>query len=287
MVTSVPRHAYPTDEVPDTLDALSETADWILEEFPDSPVLRPQALSTALTLAQQHCALDPRAVRFEAWQAWVTGMRTGSALFAAATAPEGTRVTCRIKERERTLPATGIESHLNAGTWVTSFYLAMICRDNDRLRRLAEVPVSFLRQAGALFDEYVYDWAEALRSFWLGRQDVGDQLVAAVDGTAPEARHLADADLMSHILRPPLLMLYRILRRDPDEFGKTRTDALRLHKEYWTADEGRATSADGLVALGPLALTCLARDQGLPVNVESEYLPKALLEYSWSGEIEY
>lgn len=36
MVTSVPRHAYPTDEVPDTLDALSETADWILEEFPDS-----------------------------------------------------------------------------------------------------------------------------------------------------------------------------------------------------------------------------------------------------------
>ncbi|MFC4328174.1 hypothetical protein ACFPC0_10060 [Streptomyces andamanensis] len=26
------------------------------------------------------------------------------------------------------------------------------------------------------------------QSFWLGRQDVGDKLVAAVDGTAPEAR---------------------------------------------------------------------------------------------------
>jgi hypothetical protein len=107
--------------VPDTLDALGETADWILDEFPDSPVLRPQALSTALTLAQQHCALDPRAVKFETWQAWVTAMQTGSALFAAATAPKGTSVTCRIKERERVLPATGMESHVNAGAWVTAF----------------------------------------------------------------------------------------------------------------------------------------------------------------------
>jgi hypothetical protein len=273
--------------VPDTLDALGETADWILDEFPDSPVLRPQALSTALTLAQQHCALDPRAVKFETWQAWVTAMQTGSALFAAATAPEGTSVTCRIKERERVLPATGMESHLNAGAWVTAFYLAMICRDNDRLRRLADVPVSLLRESGAVFDEYIYSWVEALQSFWLGRQDVGDKLVAAVDGTSPEARRHADAGLMSKILYPPTLMLYRILRRDSAEFGKALADALLWHKEYWTADEERATSADGLVALGPLALACLARDQGITVEVESEYLPKALLEYSWIGEIDY
>jgi hypothetical protein len=177
-----------------------------------------------------HCALDPRAVKFETWQAWVTAMQTGSALFAAATAPEGTSVTCRIKERERVLPATGMESHLNAGAWVTAFYLAMICRDNDRLRRLAGVPVSLLRESGAVFDEYIYSWVEALQSFWLGRQDVGDKLVAAVDGTSPEARRHADAGLMSKILYPPTLMLYRILRRDSAEFGKALADALRRHR---------------------------------------------------------
>jgi Fe-S-cluster formation regulator IscX/YfhJ len=283
----IDRHEYPTDEVPDTLDALTETTDWILDEFAGSPVLRPQALSTTLALAQQHCAVDPQAVRFETWEAWVTSMQTGSALFAAATAPEGTHVTCRIGKREHILPATGPESHLNAGTWVTSFYLAMICRDNDRLRRLAEVPVSLLRDSGAVFDAYIYSWVETLQSFWLGRQDVGDKLVAAVDATSPEALRYTDADLVSKILYPPMILLYRIIRRDAVEFDKALVDALRQYKAYWTADEDRATSADGLVALGPLAMACLARDQGITVDVESEYLPKALLEYAWIGEITY
>ncbi|MFI2430729.1 immunity 49 family protein [Streptomyces sp. NPDC018693] len=149
MVTTVPRHEYATDDVPDTLGTLDETAAWILGEFPTSPVLRPQALSS------------------------------------------------------------------------------------DRLRQLAEVPVSLLRASGAMFDEYIYSWVETLQSFWLGRQDVGEKLVAAVDGTAP--------------------------------------DALRAHKAYWTTDEDRATRADGLIALGPLAMACLARDQGITVDVESEY----------------
>ncbi|MEU0112119.1 immunity 49 family protein [Streptomyces sp. NPDC006251] len=84
-----------------------------------------------------------------------------------------------------------------------------------------------------------------------------------------------------------MMLLYRVIRRDPAEFNKALTDALRWHKAYWTADLDRATSADGLVALGPLAMACLARDQGITVEVESEYLPKALLGYAWFGEIEY
>lgn len=287
MTTTVPRHEYPTDDVPDTLDVLGETANWILDEFTDSPVLRPQALSSTLVLAMQRCALDPQAVKFETWEAWVTAMQTGSALFAAATAPAGTRVICRIKEQERTLPATGPESHLNAGTWVTSFYLAMICRNNDGLRRLAGVPVPLLRDSGAVFDEYMYSWVEALQSSWLGRQDVGDKLTAAFDGSAPEALQYADADLTSDILYPPMAMFFRAICRDSTKFDQALSDALRWHKDYWTVNEYRATSIDGLVAVGPLAMACLARDLGITVDIESEYLPKALLEYAWIGEIDY
>ncbi|MFB9464307.1 immunity 49 family protein [Streptomyces cinereospinus] len=267
---------------------LDETAVWVLGELgePDG-VGRAQALSTTLTLAKSHCAIDPEAVKFETWEAWVTAMQTGSALFAAASAAEGNTVTVRIKEQERTLPALRPESPLNAGAWVTSFYLAMICRENERLTMLAQVPVSLLRDSGAVFDEYVYSWVEALQSFWSGRQDVGDKLVAAVDGAGPQAVRYADADLVSKIMYPSMMLLYRAIRRDPSEFNKALADALRAHKAYWTADEDRALSSDGLVALGPLAMACLARDQGIPVEVESNYLPKALLDYSWAGEIEY
>ncbi|CAM5540733.1 hypothetical protein GCM10010329_28030 [Streptomyces spiroverticillatus] len=40
------------------------------------------------------------------------------------------------------------------------------------------------------------------------------------------------------------------------------------------------------MALGPLALACMAHDNGFPVAVNSEYLPKGLLEFGWVGEVD-
>lgn len=39
-------------------------------------------------------------------------------------------------------------------------------------------------------------------------------------------------------------------------------------------------------ALGPLAIACMARDAGMPIEVQSEYLPKELLEFGWVGEVD-
>ncbi|MET9819971.1 immunity 49 family protein [Streptomyces sp. NPDC006355] len=70
----------------------------------------------------------------------------------------------------------------------------------------------------------------------------------------------------------------------PEQFNAALVDALTWHKEYWTANEARSLSGEGLVALGPLAIACMAHDADMPVEVESEYLPRALLRRSWVGE---
>ncbi|WP_329834020.1 immunity 49 family protein [Streptomyces sp. BE133] len=266
---------------------LQENANWVLAGL-DKPkgVRRAQALNMTLVLASSRCATDPEAAQFETWEAWVTAMQTGSALFAAATAPEGGSVTVRIKEREMILPAIGPEFCAHAGAWVTTFYLALICRENERLEKLAQVPVSLLRATGAVFDEYIYSWVETLQSFWLGRQDVHDKLLATAGGTDPEAARCADTELTSRFLDPPVALFHRYLRRDHEEFTIALADVLRWHKEYWTTTEDRAVSSDALVALGPLAIACLAHDAGFPIEVESEYLPTALLEFAWAGEID-
>ncbi|MGW0842234.1 immunity 49 family protein [Streptomyces sp. NPDC002787] len=293
MVTRIPRHGYPPSINPDTdidtaagVAALAETVEWILERIERSELARGEALSTALTLAEARCEVDPDAENFETWEAWVTAMQMGSAWFTMATAPEGGTVTCRIKEKERNLPPTGPQPHVNASSWVTAFYLALICRENDRLSELARVPISLLRESGATFDEYVYSWVETLQRFWLGQDGVGDHLVAAVDGTGPDSARWADQDYMSSILSPPIILFYRYLREDHEKFNEALVDALRWHKEYWTADDDRAINSDGLVAFGPLAIACLAHDKGFPIEVESEYLPKALLTFAWRGEID-
>jgi hypothetical protein len=266
--------------------SLAESVEGLLERLEESDMARRRALDTTLIFARTRCKIDPDAELFETWEAWVTAMQLGSARFTAATAPVGSTVTCRIQEKERHLPATGPQPYVHAGAWINAFFLALICRENERLGELARVPVSLLRESGAMFDEYIYAWVEALQGFWLGRDDVGAKLVAAVDGTGPDSARFADQDLMSSILYPPIILFYRYLRGDHEQFNEALVDALRWHKVYWSADDDRAINSDGLVALGPLAIACLARDQGFPIEVESEYLPKALLEYAWIGEID-
>lgn len=285
MVASIPRHDYPVVGMADGIAVLDETASWVLERLEQSDIARSQALNAMLTLAKSRCARDPQVTKFATWEAWVTAMQVGSALFAAATTTED-GVSCRIREETMNLPATGPQTHVNAGTWITSFHLAVICREKERLAELAQVPVSFLRESGAVFDEYIYAWVETLQSFWFSREDTWDKLVTAVDGTSPEATQYADSELMLKILYPPIILFYRYLSRDAGQFGEALTDALKWHKEYWSADEDRSTNSDGLVALGTLAIACLARDAGMPIEVESEYLPKELLEFGWVGEID-
>jgi hypothetical protein len=282
----IDRHGFRTDDdAAELIAPVVESVEVVLAHLETSEDDRYDALPLTLTLAKWRCLTDPRAAEFPSWEAWVTAMQVGSALFASGTAEQGP-VPCRIGSRGevRQLPATGPQDHLHAGNWLTSFYLAVICRENDRVDRLAQVPVSFLRASGAEFDEYVYAWVETLQHLWFGRQAIWDTLVTAVDGTDPQQARIADPELMLKILHPPLDLFQRYLRRKPEQFNAALADALNRHKEYWTANEARSLSGEGLVALAPLALACMAHDAGMPIEVESEYLPRALLKRSWVGE---
>ncbi|MFB7596060.1 immunity 49 family protein [Streptomyces sp. NPDC056160] len=288
MVQRVPRHDFPVVDVRQDMASMVASTNRVIDRLERSEMSRARALEVTLTVAKSLCAEDPDVGKFATWEAWITAMQVGSALFTSATASAGP-VACRIgvDGEVRNLPATGPQFYLNAGSWVTSWYLATICRENSRLEQLARVPVSFLRQSGAEFDEYMYDWVEALQNFWQGRAEVmWDKVVAAVNKTDPDVAHIADRDLLLKILYPPLELFHLYQRREVERFNETLANSLTWHKEYWTASEERAQSTDGLVALAPLALACMARDADFPIDVESEYLPKELLQFGWVGEVE-
>ena len=76
-----------------------------------------------------------------------------------------------------------------------------------------------------------------------------------------------------------------LMRSDHErEFNEALAQALEQHKAYYTADSKLADDPRGFVALAPLALACIAKDSGLNVDVESDYMPKHLLLGSWVGE---
>lgn len=285
MVTSVPRPDYPTAALSAAIAVMEQSVNASLAEVDTSDDAREAALRTSLNIARMRCVPDPAAVMLETWESWLLTMQVHSAVIAAASTDEET-VTCRIRQQDRQLVATGPQFHVNAGTWVQAFYLAVICRETARLDLLAKVPVSLLRDCGGEMDEYIYAWVETLQSFWLNRDDLKDKLVRAVDLSAPEAARVVDTETMSKLLYPPIILFYRYLRRDAEGFNAALADALRWHKEYWSADADRAENIEGIVAIGPLAIACLARAVGIPIAVESPYLPEALLEFAWKGEFD-
>lgn len=103
--------------------------------------------------------------------------------------------------------------------------------------------------------------------------------------TLPAVGRLSTADAGNWLTAFWLAVLfYRFVRKDEEGFSPALVEALKLHKTYWTLNEDREADIDGSIALGPLAIACLAYDGELPIAVESEYLPKHLLQRGWLGE---
>ncbi|MFE3737816.1 immunity 49 family protein [Streptomyces sp. NPDC059134] len=280
MIAVVPRHPFPTENAEAALSVLKESAEgWIGGLEADSTGLG-EALDTTLMVAKVHCLTDPRGAIFPTWDAWVNAMQVGSAVFAAATTAED-RVRCRIAHEDRTLQATGPQQYVTPGTWLTAFHLAVVCRERDRITALCRVPLSLLRDNNAHFDAFEYAWVDALQTYWLGGDGLSAKLVAAIDGTDPAVATHPEA--AGKLMYPPMEMFHRVVRGDHAGFDRALTAALERHKEYWT-DEGRAARISGLVALAPLAMACFARSEGIPVEVESAYLPATLLAGNWCGE---
>ncbi|MER5868301.1 immunity 49 family protein [Streptomyces sp. NPDC002044] len=279
LVSVIARHSFPTGHAEEGIAVLQEDAEELIEGLEERPTRLGDAVHTTLTLAKGHCLLDPRAAVFPTWDAWVTAMQVSSAVFATAGSA-GETVRCRIAHKERTLTATGPQWYVTADTWLTAFYLALVCRERDRITALCRVPLPLLRGNGSA-GEHVHAWIDTLRTYWTGGPNLGRRLVAAVDGTDPEAAR--DPGTAGRLSYPPMEMFHRIIRDDRPGFNKALANALRWHKEHWS-EESRALEATGLVALAPLAIACIAHDAGFPVEVESDYLPAVLLGRDWLGE---
>ncbi|MFG2380757.1 immunity 49 family protein [Streptomyces avermitilis] len=285
MTLTVARHSRPgeLDElaVQDLADELADS----VKSLGQSPTLFGMALNEALLHVQARVTVNPRANLLESWEATVVAMQVYSAAFAAASTNEGA-VHCRIAHEMRTIPATGPQFYTNAGNWLTSLWFAIVCRDQARMAHLCRFPIGLLRASGAQGDEYAYHWVDALQTYWLEEPGLIEKLTDTIEASHPDVATIAPRDLLQNILYQPINLFHRFLRKDHAAFNEALVEALELHKAYWTATEERARDIAGSLALGPLAIACLAYDAGFPIEVESHYLPHHLLRRTWVGEFD-
>ena len=282
MTAHVSRHGW--ERTDDTYaNTLQESVAEGIEELERYPQMFQSELDTATLHLRARLSLNPSGSRIESWEAMVTVMQVSSAMFVAADRTEGT-VDCRIDHKIRVIPATGPQEYTHPGNWLTAFWHAIVCRDQQRMNQLCAFGLDKLRASEVMIDEFQYHWVDALQAYWLDRPGLVEKLTTTLHASHPDNARVAPRDLLDQQLYPPVNLFHRFIRRDHEGFNEALLEALEAHKAYWTADEGREESVSGLLALGPLAMACLAYDAGFPITVESDYLPKYFLNREWLGE---
>ncbi|MGI5448270.1 immunity 49 family protein [Streptomyces sp. CA-243310] len=248
-----------------------------LEQYPHS---LGQVFGDALMHLGARCTVDSRAAKLETWEAVVNALQLGSAIFATASASEGS-VECMINRQVRRLPAASDDASTDLGTWLTTFWPAVVCRDQARITELCRFPLDRIDTGG--FDEYVLHWVDTLQTYWLQGPGLVEKLTRAVEMSSSEVAVQVPREMLEGVLAPPINLFYLFITQDAEGFNKALVHALELHKAYWTAEE-RSEKPAGHLALALLAMACFAFDGKMPVQVESGYLPHHLLHRSWLGE---
>ncbi|MEB8339886.1 immunity 49 family protein [Streptomyces endophyticus] len=231
---------------------------------PGTPGVGPEdPFAAALARALAHAESDPEAARVETWDAWIAAQQRGTALFAHGKDGEPPADDGELAE-----------SGDAARAWLDAFYLTLVTRDRERTTRLCQVPLDTLR-GSAPVDDYVPHWIDVLQSHWLRRpvDDVVDRLVTTIKASHPDVATLAPKDFLNLVDYQPVALFHRLLTHDHEAFGEALAESLVQHAGYW----GESGAPRARVALGPLALACLAYDMDFPVRTDLPYLPRYLL----------
>jgi len=235
--------------------------------------------------------LDPPARDLETWEAWTVAMQFHNAVFALSEAEKDSTVEYRIDQQVRTLTSPGLLHAANVGTWESAFYLAVTCRANAHAETLCRVSPDRLRRAGEgggiTHNEFSFHLAAAWQAYVNGTPDLVPELRQAMELSDPR-RGAFGGEYLDLVSFPQMDVFRLLLTGDAAAFNDGLAQALESFKRYQTREDAPA-GVHGVVPLGLLAIACLAYDKArttpdFTLDVESEYLPKHIVERSWYGE---
>ncbi|WP_157172552.1 immunity 49 family protein [Nocardia pneumoniae] len=277
----IPRHEISVDFARNQVDTLQRLIESSLEDVETDPDALSAARRRALMRFAYLTALDPAAGKEQTWQAAVFASQTANAIFARTSKSDDT-VRYALGDREYGLPVLGPNHHATPVDWLCAAWLAMITRSEQRIAELCEVGKYTLRSSGAQVEDYVHPWVETMQAYLSGAPVPPALLESVIDLTDPGQAKFASRDYMLLVAYPSANILFRLLRDTTEEFNDALVQATTAHRDYWRQADFE-DNPDGFVALAVLAMAIRGRDNGFPVEIESDYLPENLVNGTWSS----
>ncbi|EGD56466.1 hypothetical protein SCNU_02907 [Gordonia neofelifaecis NRRL B-59395] len=231
------------------------------------------AVAMAETTLKFQLVDDPQAERVETRRTARLAAQLNSALFQLAGTASGTVEPVGYESGVLDLPTTGPTSYTHLRAWLNAYWWSQITRNSVAENVLAEFRLDDLAEDGQ-FDDYWCRMFEALRGFDSGDHDWPGSVSAALESIDhPTMSTREESTLLA-------LDLFGMLSAigDQDEFSTQLERALESHRAYWSATAERRADPVGFASLPILGLTAKASYEGMRIEVESDYLPRGLLE---------
>ncbi|WP_419658517.1 hypothetical protein Dvar_73420 [Desulfosarcina variabilis str. Montpellier] len=164
---------------------------------------------------------------------------------------------------------------ISALDWQEAYFLAAVMRDRESMDSLARFPVDLLRKSATKNESPEYLLVEAIQSLHLGRPDYETRMT----GFTRTFDMRSASDWIMYITMgkfETLVALTQILDLD---FNAILAKHLGSHRRYYERHTPENIApVDSWIAIALLGMACMAHDKGEPVTVESDYIPRFLIE---------
>jgi Immunity protein 49 len=177
------------------------------------------------------------------------------------------------------LPTAGTTGYLNTGNWIDAFHLACICREPSINDSLCEYPTERLREAskhGVHSSEYAFAHVEMLKAFWRDDPKLSEYFIKAYKTTIEET----DENYVDYAINIASyeIQLFGHLHHEPEKFSEVLAEAVERYKKHFFANEELCNATRYFLATGLLAMCSIAFMRDIPIDVESDYIPRCIIE---------
>ncbi|QLE86793.1 hypothetical protein FLM48_17985 [Shewanella sp. Scap07] len=209
-----------------------------------------------------------------------TGLKYASKMYAAffecAREPEKTSTFNIYDLPEVSWNGLGLleSGRIYPGQWFDAYFLAVITRDTDSMNTLATFPVGIMRQSATTTDEVVYSLVEVFQSYHHREKDFPVKLNQAMKAL------LADGDDWSLDIGMGYLETFAALTTNAGfDFNEVLAKNLQCQEQYQIRESGpNHAPVDSFIPLQLLGTACMWHDCGNEVSVESDSLPRFLID---------
>ncbi len=158
--------------------------------------------------------------------------------------------------------------------WLDAYFLAVITRDFESMDSLSSFPVEIMKQSATKAGPVSYKLVEVFQAFHHRQDNYPSLLNQCMKMAVDQGNDWALGIAMGY------LETFAALTTDIGfDFNETLAKNVQLQEKYWiNASDPDTVPVESFLPLQLLGMACMWRDMGNTVTVESDSLPRFLIE---------